>query len=210
MQYSKTIYIIDSDSSARESLVYWLSELGYQARAFSDSKRFLSYFHSSMTGCLLVDWRLPDMSGLELQSVLEQHRCALSVIFLSECADIQVAVKAIKQGAQDFFIKPFCNEALLAAIHHAMKQSQSRYYQYQEHASMEACLSALTKRELEIMQLIVEGKYNKVISIDLGIGEKTVEIHRSRIMRKMKVRTLAELVKKVVCYQQFFKVESVC
>ena len=199
------IYIVDDDPAIRESLQYLLQADGYQVELFACGSTFLQQCNNNMVGCVILDLRMPVLSGLEVQTQMKNKCCTLPIIFLTGHGDTQTAITAMKRGAVDFFTKPFRTEELLAAVHQATNQSQSRYMNYQELASINARLDRLTDRELEVMNEVLTGKLNKVIAADLGIGMKTVEIHRSRVMKKMGVRTLADLVKTMFRYEELSK-----
>lgn len=192
------IYLVDDDEALRDSLVWLLESQGFKVEAFASAEAFLRAWRPEFNGCLLLDVRMPGMSGLELHERLRAHYCTLPVIFITGHGDVPMAVSALQRGACDFIEKPFHNEDLLSRIERALElDSQIAARRQRDHAISNR-LEQLTQREREVMQLVVAGKLNKQIADTLDISMKTVEAHRARVMEKMGVRTLAELVKAVM------------
>jgi FixJ family two-component response regulator len=190
-----TIYIVDDDDSMRKAITLLLKSVDYQPVAFAKPSEFLSKYDPNVHGCLVLDIRMPEMSGLEIQQQLNRSGAMLPVIFVTGHGDIPMAVQAMKDGAFDFLTKPFRDQELLDRINNALKQDAENRAAVERHADLRARAASLTPREKEVFQLIVEGKANKVVAIDLGLSERTVEIHRSNVMEKMGARSVAHLVR---------------
>ena len=190
-----TIYIVDDDDSMREAIALLLRTVGYTPVVFSRPTDFLAKFDANTHGCLVLDIRMPEMSGLEVQQQLNKTGAILPVIFITGHGDIPMAVQAMKDGAFDFLTKPFRDQDLLDRINNALKQDAENRAAIDKHADLRRREESLTPREREVLGLIVEGKANKVIAIDLGLSERTVEIHRANVMEKMGARSVAHLVK---------------
>jgi two-component system response regulator FixJ len=194
------VYIVDDDAAVRDSLSLLARSADLDPVSFGTAQAFLDRYDASISGCLVLDMDLPELSGLDLLGRLTALRSHLPVIILTGHGDVPAAVRAMKTGAMDFFEKPFDGETLLARIQEAVARDLDRQRESAERHDLAARLARLTPREREIMEMIVEGKTNKVIAIDLHISERTVELHRSRIMNKMQTRSLAELVQAVVAH----------
>ena len=194
-QAKATVYIVDDDDGMRRALTLLMSTVGYHAVAFARPKDFLSKFDPNQPGCLVLDVRMPDMSGLEVQQHLNRAGSLLPVILVTGHGDIPMAVQAMKDGAFDFLQKPFRDQDLLDRINAALKQDAENRAAVEKHTDLRKRRESLTPREREVMALVVDGKANKVIAIDLGLSERTVEIHRANVMEKMGARSVAHLVK---------------
>jgi two-component system response regulator FixJ len=190
-----TIYIVDDDDSMRHAIALLLKSVDYNSITFSKPSEFLARFDANVHGCLVLDIRMPEMSGLEIQQQLNRSGAILPVIFITGHGDIPMAVQAMKDGAFDFLTKPFRDQELLDRINNALQQDAENREAVERHADLRARVSSLTPREQEVFHLIVDGKANKVVAIDLGLSERTVEIHRSNVMEKMGARSVAHLVK---------------
>lgn len=188
-----TIYIVDDDESFRKSLSRLLRAEGYDVRDFASGAEFLCDTICG-PGCILLDFRMANMSGLELYANVRERGVSLPVIFLSGEADVPISVNAMKQGAIDFLVKPVDHLELFRAIGQGLEIFQSREREGRHKASILARLDRLSIREREVLEEVVKGRLNKQIGYDLGIAEKTVKVHRSRVMEKMEVRSLADLV----------------
>ncbi len=195
-----TVHVVDDDVALLESLRFLIETDGLHVVTYTSAKDFMQKYSPKNSGCLLLDIRMPNQSGLELQERLSSEQIAIPIIFISGHADVPIAVRAMKSGAFDFFTKPFSELALLESIHKALYKDLADRQQNYKVKEIEQCIQRLTPREKEIMMLIVKGRLNKVISSELGIGMKTVEIHRARIMQKMQAKSLAQLVTMVVAY----------
>jgi two-component system, LuxR family, response regulator FixJ len=194
-QAKATVYIVDDDDGMRRALTLLMSTVGYHAIAFARPTDFLSKLDPSQPGCLVLDVRMPEMSGLEVQQHLNRAGSLLPVILVTGHGDIPMAVQAMKDGAFDFLQKPFRDQDLLDRINAALKQDAENRAAVEKHADLRKRSESLTPREREVMALVVDGKANKVIAIDLGLSERTVEIHRANVMEKMGARSVAHLVK---------------
>jgi two-component system, LuxR family, response regulator FixJ len=192
---SSTVYIVDDDDGMRRALALLLGTVGYETVTFSDPTEFLAKFDSETHGCLVLDIRMPGMSGLELQQHLNRKGSMLPVIFITGHGDVPMAVQAMKEGAFEFIQKPFRDQDLLDCINHALKQDAENRDAVARRADVLRRLESLTPRERQVMDMVVEGVANKVIAIDLDLSERTVEIHRSKVMEKMGARSVAHLVK---------------
>ena len=192
------VFVVDDDQAVRESLALLVQSVGIEAETFASAREFLDTYRPDQRGCLITDIRMPGMSGLELQEQLSSDGVRIPVIVLTGHGDVPAAVRALKGGAVDFVEKPFNPQALLDLVQQAIaKDAEIRELADQEAAVAER-MSLLTPREHEVMTLVVAGKANKVIAIELSISERTVELHRGRIMKKMQARSLAELMRAVL------------
>jgi len=189
------VYVVDDDDGMRRALDTLLSTVGYKTAVFSRPSEFLATFKADAAGCLVLDIRMPDMSGLELQQHLNRMGSMLPVIFITGHGDIPMAVQAMKEGAFEFIQKPFRDQDLLDRINHALKQDAENRNTMARRAEVIRRLESLTPRERQVMDLVVDGAANKVIAIDLSLSERTVEIHRAKVMEKMGTRSVAHLVK---------------
>ncbi|MBU3695333.1 response regulator transcription factor [Dechloromonas sp.] len=192
------IYVVDDDEAMRDSMTWLLEGEGYKVACFDSAAAFLGAWRSSLRGCIVLDVRMPEMSGLELQEKLDSIGSHLPIIFVTGHGDVPMAVGALQRGACDFIEKPFHNEDLLARIERALELDSQIAARQQRDNAIASRLDQLTQREREVMQLVVAGKLNKQIADELDISMKTVEAHRARVMEKVGVRTLAELVKIVM------------
>lgn len=191
-----TVFIIDDDIDLCQSLCWLLESVGLTAKVFNNIPDFLAMLTAKdQQGCILLDIRMPKMSGLELQEHLNSRNCSLPIIFMTGHGDIAMAVRAMKAGAFDFITKPFNDQILLEKIQKAIDCSQKSAAASGRITQISKRLNTLTKREKEVLELMVEGNLNKEIAYELKIFIKTVELHRSHIMQKMHVATFAELIK---------------
>ena len=190
-----TVYIVDDDEGMRRALALLMTTVGYNAAAFAKPSEFLSRFDAAAPGCLVLDVRMPEMSGLEVQQQLNRAGAMIPVILITGHGDIPMAVQAMKDGAFDFLQKPFRDQDLLDRINAAIKLDAENRQIVEKHADLRRREESLTAREREVMALVVDGRANKVIAIDLGLSERTVEIHRANVMEKMGARSVAHLVK---------------
>ena len=192
------VYIVDDDEAMRDSLAWLLESQGFAVTAFASAEDFLAACHDGMAGCIVLDVRMPGMSGLELYEKLNARRCALPVIFITGHGDVPMAVSALKKGAADFIEKPFSDKDMLRLIEQCLALDRNNREKQQQAVGVKRRLANLTEREVEVMDLILAGKLNKQIADILNISIKTVEVHRGRIMDKMEARTVAELVQAVM------------
>ena len=189
------VYVVDDDDGMRRALTVLITTVGYQPVAFAKPAEFLAKHDPGQPGCLVLDVRMPEMSGLEVQQHLNKAGSMLPVILISGHGDIPMAVQAMKDGAFDFLQKPFRDQELLDRINGALKLDGENRASVDRLADLTAREESLTPREREVLALVVDGKANKVIAIDLGLSERTVEIHRANVMEKMGARSVAHLVK---------------
>ena len=189
------VYVIDDDDGMRRALSMLLSTVGYKTLVFASPGDFLAHFDPDTHGCLVLDIRMPGMSGLELQQHLNRTGSMLPVIFITGHGDVPMAVQAMKEGAFEFIQKPFRDQDLLDRINHALQQDAESRNNLARRADVVRRLETLTPRERQVMDMVVDGSANKVIAIDLNLSERTVEIHRAKVMEKMGARSVAHLVK---------------
>ena len=189
------VYIVDDDDGMRRALTVLITTIGYQPVAFAKPSEFLAKYDRGQPSCLVLDVRMPEMSGLEVQQHLNKAGSMLPVILVSGHGDIPMAVQAMKDGAFDFLQKPFRDQELIDRINGALKLDTQNRESVDRLADLKSREESLTPREREVLALVVDGKANKVIAIDLGLSERTVEIHRANCMEKMGARSVAHLVK---------------
>ncbi len=197
MTREPTVFVVDDDEAVRRFLGGLIASVGLRVEAYASAREFLDAFEPGAPGCLLLDIRMPGMSGLELQKELAEREVRLPVIILTGHGDVQVAVHAMKAGAVDFIEKPFNNELLLDRIQKAVAESVEADGVRVQHDEITSRIKLLTPRERQVMDLVVAGETNKGVARRLDISEKTVEIHRARTMEKMRAKSLADLVKMV-------------
>ncbi len=195
MTHASTVFIIDDDNAVRDSLVWLLESLGVRSLAFDSAQPFLDHFRPEMPGCLVLDMRLPGMSGMELHELLMHRGVELPTIMITGHGDVSLAVRAMKTGVIDFIEKPFSDQALLDTIRAALARDVERRQKAEDRDELRARLDQLSQRERQVLDLVVQGKLNKQIAQALGLSHKTIEVHRARVMQKMKAASLAELVK---------------
>ncbi len=192
---ASTVFIVDDDEAVRDSLRWLLEANGYHVSAFSSAESFLSAFDEKTAGVLIVDVRMPGMSGLELQEQLIARKSSMPIVFITGHGDVPMAVSTIKKGAIDFLEKPFNETDLREIVARMFEQANQRLIQAKAQREHEAMLGRLTAREQQVLERIVAGRLNKQIADDLGISIKTVEAHRANIMEKLQVTTVADLMK---------------
>lgn len=202
MTTEATVYLVEDDDAVRDSLQMVLESVGHKVVAYSRGDAFLEDFSTEMAGCMVLDIRMPGMNGMELQRQLNSRNSILPIIFVTGHGDVPMAVEAMQKGAVDFVQKPYREEELLGKIQQAIAaDAESRAELAEKHKIVER-LQELTPREKQVMDLMIEGKANKVIAFDLDISQRTVEIHRARVMEKMGVRSLAHLVRMVMAVDE--------
>ena len=195
------IYLVDDDEALRDSLAWLLESQGFKVAAFASAEDFLKAWRPEFNGCLLLDVRMPGMSGLELHERLRAQYSTLPIIFITGHGDVPMAVAALKKGAVDFIEKPFNDTELLRLVSQCLVSEQEHRARRRQDAEVSRRLDQLTQREREVLDLIIAGKLNKQIADVLGISIKTVEVHRARVMEKMAAQSLAELVQNVMAIE---------
>lgn len=193
-----TVFVVDDDEDVRASLAALLDAQGFATETFPSARAFLDAGAYKRQGCLIADIRMPDMDGLELQEELRRRDCGMAVIVVTGHGDVPLAVRAMKAGAVDFLEKPYDEHVLLASLGRATAAADAASTRQAAQQEVQARMTSLTEREREVLDELAHGKPNKVIAYDLGISPRTVEIHRARVMEKMKAGSLAELVRMVV------------
>jgi FixJ family two-component response regulator len=191
---NQKVCVVDDDEAVRGSLRMLLQSMGINTEVFGSAAAFLDVVDGIASGCVLLDIRMPVMSGLELFDQLIARNVHLPVIFITGHGDVPMAVRAVKKGAFDFLQKPFNDQELLDRVNDALREDLRRVAKTAERSALEERYERLTPREREIMARVVSGQANKAIAIDLQLSERTVELHRAHVMEKMEVRSLAELV----------------
>lgn len=199
---SATVFIVDDDEAVRSSLRLLLKSVGLPAVAYGSARDFLAAWDPEQPGCLVLDVRMPNMSGLELQEELNRRGAIIPVIFITGHGDIPMAVEAMQHGAFDFLQKPFRDQDLIDRIQRAIERDARNRAQLREKDRIRARYASLTPREREVLALVTAGKANKVMAGDLGVSQRTVEIHRARVMEKMEASSLAQLVRMVMDLEQ--------
>ena len=192
------VYIVEDDEAVRDSLEMMLVSMEYKVVTFSTANAFLDEYSEAMAGCIVLDIRMPGMDGMELQKELNNHNSILPIIFVTGHGDVPMAVEAMQLGAIDFIQKPYREQELLEKIKAALELDAEQRESLTEKNQILQRLEELTPREKEIMDMMIEGLANKVIAIDLNISQRTVEIHRSRVMHKMGTHSLAHLVRMII------------
>jgi FixJ family two-component response regulator len=197
-QSEQQVFIVDDDEAQRDSLVFLLESHHYTVETFPDAEAFLALWRAELAGCLLLDVRMPGMSGFELFEELSRRHSVLPVIFMTGHGDVPMAVSAIKKGAADFIEKPFAAEDMLNVVNNCLAREREERARRRNGADTAQRLGQLTAREREVLDLIIAGKLNKQIADVLGISIKTVEVHRARVMEKMGAPSLAVLIRQIM------------
>lgn len=192
----RSVFIVDDDASFRKGVVRLLRSNGVASESFGSAEDFLGCGLADRAGCIVLDVHMPGLSGLDLQQELARLDCTMPVVFLTGRGDIPMSVQAMKAGAADFLTKPVDEEALLAAIRRALASNERRRKEREQVEEIRSRVRALTEREHEVMRHVISGDLNKQIAGDLAIAEKTVKVHRARVMEKMGVDSVAELVRR--------------
>jgi len=193
-----TIFVVDDDAAVRDALKLLLRSVGQAVETFGSAQEFLEAYSEDRPGCLVLDIRMPGMSGLELQQKLNEKHSILPIIFITGHGDVPMAVEAMQAGAVDFIQKPFRDQDLIDRINQALEKDSANRAALGERNDIRKRLETLTPREREVLDLVVHGKANKVIAGDLKLSQRTVEIHRARVMEKMQASSLAHLVRMVL------------
>jgi FixJ family two-component response regulator len=194
---SPLVYLVDDDDAIRDSLGLLLRSVGLDCAVYASALEFLEAYDPDRHSCLVADIRMPGLSGLELQQRLTERHSDIPIIFITGHGDVPMAVTAMKSGATDFIQKPFRDQDLIDRVNKALAQDQGHRSTRAQEKTIRERIATLTPREVEVMHRVVRGQANKVIAMDLGVSQRTVELHRARVMRKLKMRSLAELVSAV-------------
>ncbi len=193
-----TVFVVDDDEAVRTSLRLLLKSVGLPVETFASAQEFLDQFDPNRAGCLVLDIRMPGMSGLELQQQLNDRHSIMPIVFITGHGDVPMAVEAMQAGAVDFIQKPFRDQDLIDRINRALEKDREMRAALRERDEIRRRMSQLTPREREVLELVTQGKANKVIAGDLNVSQRTVEIHRARVMEKMGANSLAHLVRMVI------------
>ncbi len=193
-----TVFVVDDDDAVRTSLRLLLKSVGLPVETFASAQEFLDAFDAERAGCLVLDIRMPGMSGLELQQRLNEIHAIVPIVFITGHGDVPMAVEAMQHGAVDFIQKPFRDQDLIDRINQALEKDRDNRAGLRERDAIRRRMQQLTPREREVLDLVTQGKANKVIAGDLNVSQRTVEIHRARVMEKMGASSLAHLVRMVI------------
>jgi FixJ family two-component response regulator len=189
------VYVVDDDPSVRKALERLLRSVGHDAKAFASASEFLDFSHSDAPGCLVLDLKMPKLSGLELQDLLAEKGISFPIIFITGHGTVPTSVRALKSGAVDFLQKPFEDRELLDAVAQGIEKHRRLRQAQKEMKTLQSRLETLTPREREVFRFVASGRLNKQVALDLGIGEKTIKVHRARVMQKMGAQSFADLVR---------------
>jgi FixJ family two-component response regulator len=193
-----TVFIVDDDDGVRASIRLLLKSIGFTATPMASAQEFLAAFDPAQPGCLVLDIRMPGMSGMELQQQLNLRGATLPVIFITGHGDVPMAVEAMQHGAFDFLQKPFRDQDLIDRVQKALARDRETRASLQKHDQVRQKLESLTPREREVLDLMTKGQQNKVMAAELGLSQRTVEIHRAHVMEKMGANSVAQLVRMVL------------
>ncbi|MGH8672044.1 MAG: response regulator transcription factor [Burkholderiales bacterium] len=193
-----TVFVVDDDKAVRDSLRWLIESVGLNVEIFANSREFLEGYKPARPGCIVLDVRMPGISGMELQEKLASLQVTVPIIFITGHGDVKMAVRAVKAGALDFIEKPFNDQELLDRVQRAIQLDAENRRAIEERSAIARRLERLTPREREVMELIIEGRLNKVIAARLGLSSKTVEAHRAKVMEKMQTKSVSVLVKMVL------------
>lgn len=191
------VFIVDDDEAVRQSTAWLVESIGLKVTTFTSADEFLEKYNNE-PGCIVMDVRMPGMSGLEAQEEMKTRGMSLPLIFITGHGDVPMAVRALKRGAFDFIEKPFNDQLLLDAVQRGLKNNSEAMESLVQNESIDRRISSLTPREHEVMMRVTEGKPNKVIAHELNVSIKTVEVHRARMMEKMEASSVAQLVKTTI------------
>ncbi len=200
--HEATVFIVDDDYEVRTALQLLMASVGLKTEAFESARHYLDQFDPRQAGCLVLDVRMPGMSGLELQSVLSQKPLYPPIVMVTGHGDVPMAVRAVQAGALDFIEKPFSDQLLLDSVHRAIEKDAQQRGEASRLAEINLRLQRLTPRERQVMEHVVAGLRNKVIAAELKVSLSTVEAHRARVMEKMEVKSLSELMRVMLSLQR--------
>ena len=201
MSTPQEVFLIDDDDAVRDSMGMLMVAYDIPYVSFASAEEFLQYYDNNQRGCLVLDIRMAGMSGLELQSCLNDKGSVLPIIFISGHGDVPMAVEAMRLGALDFLRKPIDEQKLLDCIYNAFKNEAEIRSTNNNRIMLRSRIRTLTERESEVFSMVAEGDTNKIIALQLGISERTVEVHRSQVMKKLDAKTMADLVRAHVLMQ---------
>ncbi|MCD2452487.1 response regulator [Methylicorpusculum oleiharenae] len=190
-----TVFIIDDDTAVLDSLTLMIEQAELKVQAFQSAHAFLECYRSGMKGCVILDIKMPEIDGMQLQQMLIDLKVPLPIIFLTGHGNIPMSVKAMKKGASDFLIKPIKRDKLMACIEFAFEECKNWHFRQASQQHAQKLLATLTEREKEVMRLALIGQANKQIAVELGISHRTVEIHKARVLQKTGVDNLLELAR---------------
>jgi two-component system response regulator FixJ len=199
---NQIVFVVDDDPEIGKMLSWLIESIGADIEIYTSGEEFLEAYQGRL-GCLILDVRMKGMSGLRLQELLQERGDKIPIIFISGHGDIPMTVRVMKNGAKDFFTKPFNNQLLLDAVQQALEQNSKQYKEQLTKDKIKTQIDSLTSREQEVLNRIIKGKLNKVIAHDLGISISTVEAHRAKVMEKMQAKSLAELIQRLLLAQKF-------
>ncbi|MCW8930111.1 MAG: response regulator transcription factor [Gammaproteobacteria bacterium] len=197
MSNDAIVFIVDDDEAVRQSTAWLIESIGLKVTTFTCADEFLENYNNEQ-GCIVMDVRMPGMSGLEAQEEMKNRGMSLPLIFITGHGDVPMAVRALKRGAFDFIEKPFNDQLLLDAVQRGLKNNSEAMESLIQNESIDKRIASLTPREHEVMMRVTEGKPNKVIAHELNVSIKTVEVHRARMMEKMEASSVAQLVKTTI------------
>jgi FixJ family two-component response regulator len=203
MKNEPTVFIIDDDQEVREALQLLMESVGLSVQIFSSASEFLDQFDSSLPGCLVLDVRMPGMSGLDLYARLAEEHMHPPVIIITGHGDVPMAVRAVQKGVLDFIEKPFNDQALLDSVHRALEQDSQQRGEAIILADLRSRYDRLTPREREVLDRVVAGKRNKVIASEMHVSQSTVEAHRAKVMEKMEANTLSDLMRMMLSLEKY-------
>ncbi|MES9906120.1 MAG: response regulator transcription factor [Sedimenticola sp.] len=202
MMQETTVFIVDDDLEVRDALQLLMESVGLKVEVYESAQAYLSQFDHNRPGCLVLDVRMPGMSGLDLQVYLKSEVMHPPIIIITGHGDVPMAVRAVQSGAVDFVEKPFNDQSLLDSVHRALEKDSQQRGEASRLADIQGRLDRLTPREKEVMELVVAGKRNKVIAADLDVSQSTVEAHRAKVMEKMEASTLSDLMRMMLTLEQ--------
>lgn len=203
MSNEPTVFVVDDDQEVRDALQLLMESVGLEVETYPSAADFLQHFDPARSGCIILDVRMPGMSGLDLQTRLAERRLHPPIIIITGHGDVPMAVRAVQAGAVDFIEKPFNDQALLDAVHRAIERDAQQRGEASRLADIQERYARLTPREKEVLELVVAGKRNKVIALELQVSQSTVEAHRSKVMEKMEAATLSDLMRMMLSLEDY-------
>lgn len=198
MSEQASVFIVDDDEQVRSALTLLMESVGLNAQSFASAQEYLDQFDPEKPGCLILDVRMPGMSGLDLQARLTAEKIHPPIIIITGHGDVPMAVRAVRSGALDFIEKPFNNQVMLDSVHKAIEKDAVQRGETSRLQDIEDRYNALTPREIEVLQYVIEGKRNKIIASEMNISQSTVEAHRSKVMEKMNAESMSDLMRMAI------------